>query len=125
MKLPQKIHSKSHPKAVKIKAELKLVIKTKIKKISKVHGKIDDAFSILTVTDNVTNAVIPHISTKYDVTLHYFQDNFLIASKVILLSKVFMFITRMDKDARDNVATVPLFLFIVIFVSQYVLPPVQ
>jgi hypothetical protein len=105
-------HLSRHPKSVKIKH-----LTTNINKINKVHSRIDDAFSILTVTDNVSKAVLPHFNTKYDMTLHYFQDNFLIASKVIILSKLFVFMTRIDNRTKDNVAIYTLALFVLIFVA--------
>ena len=94
-----------------------------VHKAKHIYGNIDDAFNVLSLTDSLTHAIVHQSTTqptsKFDATLSLFQNHFWLASKIVILSKMFYLCTHMGKDSvKDNVATYTVILFGLIFITQ-------
>ena len=102
----------------------RIKFKVAIVAVHKFHNKVDEAFNILSLSDSVVNSLIHCVQLhedKYETTLHHFQTNFSIASKVILLSKIIRYILISKNLVKDTVANYTLYLFLIIFVTEYFL----
>jgi hypothetical protein len=109
-------HLRVHASTLPPRAKFKRVIY----KAKNIYGNIDDAFSVLNLTDTITHTLVHQVTqSKYETTLSLFQNHFWIASKIVILSKMFYLCTNIGKGSmKDNVATYTIILFSVIFITQ-------
>lgn len=87
--------------------------------VQKVHHKVDEAFNILALYGNVVDRVVHDQQVmKYECALHLLQNDFLIASKIMLLSKIVRYVFQFTFQPKDIAANYTLILFFIIFVSE-------
>lgn len=93
--------------------------KPAMRKVQKIYENVDDAFSVLNLsTTCIQNIIHTQQLQIYEHTLNSYQNNFWIASKLMLLSRIFAMIQRISNNERDVVANYTLILFTIILVSS-------
>lgn len=87
---------------------------------NKLHDKVDQALNMLSINTSVADFVIHegHVD-KVHHTVQLFQNDFTIATKFILLSKVVLAITSRSKQLKDHAAIYMSLLLAVIFLSNF------
>lgn len=95
--------------------------KTASKEVRKYHGKIDEALNVMSINGSVLQTLLVnghlHVE-KYEHVISLVQNNFLVASKIILLSKIFENILTSKYPTKDTVAIYSSTILYIIFASE-------
>lgn len=94
--------------------------KTVTTKVRKYHGKIDEALNVMAINGSVLQAIAnSHIQVdKYEHAISLVQTDFLVASKILLLSKMLESILIFKHPTKDTVAIYSSTLLCIIFASD-------
>lgn len=95
-------------------------LKPVIKKAKTIYSDIDDALNILNMSTIACKHMV-HLEQvqMYETSLHATQNNFCVASKFILLSRIASMFVRLSNKKGDAVAYYILILFTFILATQY------
>jgi glyoxylate carboligase len=92
--------------------------KPMITKIQRIYENVDDAFNVLNLSTTCIQNIIHTQQVQFEHMLHIYQNNFWIASKFILLSRIIAMLYRISNNERDVVANYIIILFTIILVSS-------
>jgi hypothetical protein len=88
-------------------------------KFKKRYKNLDEAMDIITLNSSVMKVLLEnHDGVKYSKALHIVENDFLIASKILLLCRLAKYIYDFKSQTTTNVATHILTLLLVIFATE-------
>jgi hypothetical protein len=97
----------------------KVRLKQVVRQVHKTHNHIDEALNIIAINNTLLQSMLHDQNViKYHQALQGVQDNFLIVTKVVMLSRIVKYITEYRNPVSVNVAIYTLISFIIIFASE-------
>lgn len=89
------------------------------KELQKYHSKVDEALNVMSLNSTMLQAITndTHIQ-KYQMTIHYVQNDFLIASKILLLSRILDWLLTLKYPTKVTAAVYGTTLLYIIFASE-------
>lgn len=102
-------------------------IKRKLKRavcfINKTHNKIDESLNIISVNSTMlTNFIHDHRIISYSNTLQVVQNDFVIATKILLVYRIVKYFIDFKSPASANVAIYTVLSCLFIFASENFIP---
>lgn len=120
-------HNKNLPTCKHVLAVTKPYVKHKVRfkklasRVATAHERIDDALGVISLNGTILQSVVTdaHNVDKYQHGIQMLQNDFLFASKFMLVSRVIGSLKATDTQKSLNVAIYISLLFLVIFVSDH------
>lgn len=97
----------------------KVRMKRIVHKVGTVQTKIDDAISVISINNSLVQTMTSHQADKYQHGIQLIQNDFLLASKFMLLSRVLGSVFAPGDQKKVNVAIYICLLALVFFVSDF------